>query len=382
MDILILSDLKMLVAQSTGPCVSLYMPSHRAGPETQQDPILFKNLLARAEEGLIAHGLRSPKARELLAPARELLHEPAFWREQSDGLAVFLAADVFHFYRLPLRFAEHLVVAERFHIKPLLPLFVGDGHFFVLALSQNQVRLLEGTPRSVDEIDLEGVPGSLAEAVKVDDLRRHLQFHTRTTGGSGDRPAALHGHDPADEAKERILRFFHRLDEGLREVLRDERAPLVLAGVEYLFPLYREANTYPHLLDEGLAGNPEELNSSELHEMAWALVQPHFLQAQQEAAARYAQLAGTGRTSNEIEEVVGAAYHGRIDVLFAAVGTHQWGRFDAQSGEVEMREEPEPGDEDLVDLASVHTLMSGGAVYAVPHEDMPDSTPVAAIFRY
>jgi hypothetical protein len=30
----------------------------------------------------------------------------------------------------------------------------------------------------------------------------------------------------------------------------------VLAGVEYLLPIYREANTYPHLLAEGIHGNP------------------------------------------------------------------------------------------------------------------------------
>lgn len=33
--------------------------------------------------------------------------------------------------------------------------------------------------------------------------------------------------------------------------------PLVLAGVEYLLPIYRRANTYPYLLDGGVTGNPE-----------------------------------------------------------------------------------------------------------------------------
>lgn len=37
------------------------------------------------------------------------------------------------------------MVDDRFHVTPLLPLLAGDGHFFVLALSQNQIGLLEGT---------------------------------------------------------------------------------------------------------------------------------------------------------------------------------------------------------------------------------------------
>jgi hypothetical protein len=36
----------------------------------------------------------------------------------------------------------------------LLSLFTGNGHFYILALSQNQVRLLEGTRYTVDEISI------------------------------------------------------------------------------------------------------------------------------------------------------------------------------------------------------------------------------------
>ena len=44
-----------------------------------------------------------------------------------------------------LHFDELMVVAPGFHVMPLLALLTGDGLFYVLALSQNQVRLLAGT---------------------------------------------------------------------------------------------------------------------------------------------------------------------------------------------------------------------------------------------
>jgi len=47
-------------------CVSLYMPTHRAGRETEQDPIRYKDLLREAEERLMANGLRSPEVQEML----------------------------------------------------------------------------------------------------------------------------------------------------------------------------------------------------------------------------------------------------------------------------------------------------------------------------
>ncbi len=385
MDNLTLDDLGALEAQDVGPCVSIFMPTHRAGRETQQDPLRLKNLLGEAEARLIDAGLRSPVAREMLEPAQALLDDSAFWRHMSDGLALFAAPGQFHTYRLPLDLEELLVVAPRFHLKPLLPFFSGDGHFFVLALSQDHVRLLEGTRHSVDEIELEGVPTSMAEALPHEDLQAHLQFQTRTgmAQEGGDRAAGFHGHHPDDETKNRILRYFHRVDEGLQDVLRNERSPLVLAGVDYLLPIYREANSYRHLVDdEGITGNPEEMRAEELHAPAWEIVEPRFAAAQRKARDAYAQEAGTGRTSTRLAEVVPAAHYGRVDVLWVALDTQIWGRFDPEAGNLQRREDPEPGDEDLLDLAALQTLSNGGTVYAVDAAGVPGGGPLAALLRY
>ncbi len=385
MDILTLDDFGALEAQDASPCVSIFMPTHRAGRETQQDPLRLKNLLGEAEARLIDAGLRSPVAREVLEPAQALLDESAFWRHASDGLALFAAPGEFHTYRLPLDLEELLIVAPRFHLKPLLPFFAGDGHFFILALSQDHVRLLEGTRHGVDEIELEGVPTSMAESLPHEDLQAHLQFQTRTgmAQEGGDRAAGFHGHDPDDEAKNRILRYFQRLDEGLQEVLRNERSPLVLAGVDYLLPIYREANSYRHLVDdEGITGNPEEMRAEELHTPAWEIVEPRFAAAQRQARDAYAQVAGTGRTSTRVGEVVPAAHYGRVDVLWVSLNSQVWGRFDPETGNIQRREEPEAGDEDLLDLAALRTLSNGGTVYAVDTAGVPGGGPLAALLRY
>jgi len=68
--------------------------------------------------------------------------------------------------------------------------------------------------------------------------------------------------------------------------------------------------------------------------------------------------------------------------LFVAVGLQQWGAFDPDANEVRWHQEIEPGDEDLLDLAAVHTLGNGGSVYAVEPEKAPDDALLAAVFRY
>jgi len=387
MSLLSKSELKTLMEQHGQWCVSIFMPAHRAGVEVQQDPIRLKNLLGHAEERLIESGFRSPDARELLKPAQELLEPAGFWRRQSDGLAIFVSPKVFRTHRLPVDFQELVVVSERFHIKPLLPLLTGDARFYILALSQNEVRLLEGTRYSVEEVDLENVPESHAEALKWDDPERRLQWHTRTgTTTDGTRAAIFHGHGvaSADDPKDYIRRYFRQIDDGVSDLLRDERAPLVLAGVDYVLPLYREANTYQHLLEEGTTGNPEELSAEELHKQAWTILEPYFQRERKEAAAQYQRLAGAESelASNEVQEIVPAAYHGRVETLFVALGFQRWGSFDPDTNTLQVHEEAKPGDEDLLDFAAAHTLLNAGTVYAVEAGKVPDGAPLAAVFRY
>ncbi|HSK85130.1 MAG TPA: hypothetical protein VK902_17285 [Rubrobacter sp.] len=386
MDPLSNQDLEQLVDNPEGPCVSIFLPTHRAGVETRQDPIRLKNLLGEARERLVGtKGLRPTEADEILEQARDLLSEDVFWRYQSDGLALFLSLGEYRFYRLPLAFEQLAVVADRYHLKPLLPLLAGDGRFYVLALSQNAVRLLGASRRSVEEVALgEDVPESLADTLRFDDPEKQLQFHTGTSGGArGGRAAVFHGHGANDDPKDDILRYFRRIDRGVADLLKGREAPLVLAGVDYLLPIYREASTYPRLVDGGVTGNPEELSAEELHERAWKTVEPLFSEAEREATARYAELAGTDRTSRDVREIVSAAYYGRVEALFAASGARRWGAFDPATGEVDLHDEPETGDGDLLDFAAVQTFLNGGVVYVRAPDEMPEKEAGAAcVFRY
>jgi hypothetical protein len=134
------------------------MPTFRTGTESQQNQIRLKNLLRGAEEKVLAAGLRPQEVKEFLEPALTLTTNVLFWRRQSDGLAVFRSRDLFRTFTLPEVFDEALTVAERFHVRPLLPLLQEDRRFYILALSQKELRLLEGTCQNVREIEIESVP--------------------------------------------------------------------------------------------------------------------------------------------------------------------------------------------------------------------------------
>lgn len=383
MDILTKAELEQLMRKEQQWCISIYLPTHRTGTEAQQDPLRLRNLLGEAEKLLSARGVGPRAVQKMLEPARELLQDSHFWQHQSDGLAIFLSSNSGRRYRLPLAFEEQLVVEGRFHIKPLLPLFTGDGQFYILALSQNRIRLLNGTRYSVSEVDIGRVGGSLAEAIPSNDLQANLQLHS-SGSARGDSSATFHGQGGgSDSAKNELLRYFHMVEDGLKEFLQGDRAPLVLAGVEYLLPIYKEANTYPNLIDKVITGNPDLLSAEELHRSAWAIIGPLFQAAQEEAVAHYQQLAGQSseRIADTLEKIVPAAYHGRVETLFVTAGAQQWGVYNPDTNEIELHDPRQAGDEPLLEMAAVQTYLKGGAVYIMGPEDAPGETS-AAVLRY
>jgi len=377
-------DLSALLERSEGKCVSLYMPTVQAGKETRQNPIRFKNLVAKARERLSATQMKAEEADALLEPARRLVPERPFWQSQSTGLAAFISPQGMRTLRLPVQFRERAMVGDRFFIKPLLPLLSGDGRFYVLSLSQNNVRLFEASRYSMSEMELSGVPTNLADALGRDEPEPHLQFHTGTAPRPGKRQAMYYGHGGGvDEDRKKDLRqFFHVVDNGIRDLLPEADAPLVLAGVDYVQYLYRQASDARALVEHGVEGSPDEMRDEELHRRTWELVEPLFARAQEKAVGRYHELAGTGYTAHGVEDVVPMAHQKRVDTLFVAKDVGLWGGLDPRTGEVKEHQEWHPGDEELLDYAAVHTLLSGGTVYVSDADSVPGGPPIAAVLRF
>jgi hypothetical protein len=402
MDILTNRDMEALIEEREGPCVSIYLPTHPVGQEIQQDPVRLKNLLAQAREQLLELDVTPEAADEILAEGQALAPEKAFWEQQSAGLALFLAPGFVDHFRLPQAFEELAVVSDRFHIKPLLPLLADDGLFYALTLSQGGVALYQGVEHALSRVDVAQVPDTLQEVLRFDDPELHLQFHTATGTpgdvgrppagggeGAGSRPAAFHGQGAIEQDdKAEIRRFFQRVDEGISDFLAGQPKPLVLVGVEFLQPLYREANSYPHLVEQGVDQDPGSLDLESLHHQVWDVVEPRLSERRRQAEDDFRRLAGNDdeRATTDVAQVAAAAAVGRVALLFVARGRQVWGTFDAEpaasASAVEIHETRQPGDIDLLDLAAGQTLAHGGLVYVVDPDAVPQSDDLAAVLRY
>lgn len=378
-------DIRDLLQIPDSPCVSIYMPTFRAGAETQQNPIRFKNLLRSVQERFEAQGMRDADAAELLTPLRELVDDQAFWQTQSDGLALFFSPGTFRAFRIPADVSELAVVENRFHLKPLFSLLNSDGRFYILAISLKNIRLIAATRHRAEEVELPpDVPRSFEEALGPL-TRNYTQLQAGTSTRTVSRSPIFHGHGTAeDDLKAEMQQFFNLADKALLKHM-DRSLPVVLAGVEYLLPRYKGTTEHPRVLDEGLTGNAEGLSPSELRDMALEIVEPILNEDRRKDTERYGDLMGSGRASSRYEEILPAAHDGRIDTFFVARGVRLWGSYDITSRKASVQKDQsqqQNGQEDLLDLAAVQTFLNGGNVYAVPQEEIPDGQTMAAIFRY
>lgn len=213
-----------------------------------------------------------------------------------------------------------------------------------------------------------------------------MQYRSSFAGSgrdSGGHAVIFHGQGiGTDTLKDDILRYFQQIDHGLHPILHDQEAPLVLAAVDYLQPLYQEANSYPFLLEQGLAGNPDRLSDKGLRELAWTIAESSLNEEQKAAADSYQELEGTERISQDLGEIARAAGAGRILSLFIASDEELWGTFDATTMALDTHSSARAGDEELLDRLAVQTLLHDGVVYAVEQARVPGGALAAAIFRY
>jgi hypothetical protein len=188
----------------------------------------------------------------------------------------------------------------------------------------------------------------------------------------------------AEEQEAGIEHYLSLVDNGLKKIFHEQQAPLVLAGVDYLLPIYRKVSDYPHIMPEGITGSPEHLRSEELQAVAWPVVEAYFRQEMEQTVAQYRQLAGTDQATDDIEAIVVAAVNGRVEKLVLAVDTQVWGQFNRATGEVVYYQEGQPKEDHLplLDFAAMQTLQNGGTVFALSQAEMPTESAVTAIFRY
>jgi len=376
------NEVKKWAAITAKPAITIYVPTQRAG-DYEKSRIHLKNAIQEVEKELDEYDLKPPRQKALLDPIRELLEDTDFWANQSDTLLLLRSEDDFEQYRLPVVIDQMVQVADTFYLHPTLPAVGGDYRFFVLALSQNEVRFFEGHrysmfPVKVNDLVPENKQEMLADL--ADDAR--LQHHS--AGTASDENAIFHGQGSHKDLDDNTVeKFLRAVDDGLMEMLHDETPPLVIAGDEAVAARYRSLSNYPNVWAKNVPGNPEEKDPVLLHEEAMNALQSDFDSHKEDTKKNFGNALSEGDASMMTDDIVRAAGDGRIKTLFLVKGAHEWGRYDPSIRKVAHMDKPQAGATDLIEYAAMQTFLQGGRVYQVDRSDMPRPTgSLNAVFRY
>ena len=373
------AELQTLNNAQAYPCVSIYLPTHEAGREIRQDPIRLKNQLSEAENQLSQLD-DSLDIEKLLKPASDLLENQDFWQHQQAGLSLFLSPGSFYYYRLPLTFEAFTSVGKKFYTQPLVPLLSEDSQFYILAASQNKVALYQATHHHVRTVDLGSTPRSLEVALQYDDPEESFQGHG--TGRSGSRQI-FHGQGSGKDSENTdILRFFQLVADGVEKVLAGQTVPLVFVGVDFLFPLYQQANKYPHLIDKAVGFQPDQLSAEEVRDRALEVIEPYFNANREEAMEKYGSLLDKNQATQDIAQILNAAANGQIETLIVAKDAKLWGTFDSKSRKVTYHSEQQSDSQELIDWAIACALQTGAEVYSISRDQLPVDADAVATLRY
>jgi hypothetical protein len=228
-------------------------------------------------------------------------------------LAVLGASGLFRVYRLQRPLPELVVVADSFHMKPLMRILQSADRYQVLGLNRQQIKLFEGNHDALDEIELaQGVPRTITEALGEELTEPHLTVGSYGTGARG--PAMRHGHgSKKDEVDIDAERFFRAVDRAILEHhSRAAGLPLILAALPEYHTLFRHLSQNPFLMADGIDTHPDALPADALRERAGRVVEPQYLARLTGLVEQFGVANSTGLGSDELKLVAEAAVAGGL----------------------------------------------------------------------
>lgn len=390
MPILTEEQFKKLANFDNKPCVSIYIPTQRAGKDVLEEKSKgdLKSQWKKVVEKLKTMNVSQEKIDQLGKPVENLLGDRNFWRHQSDGLAIFVADGFFEHFTLPVNFETYSYVSDHFYVKPLIPMLNRDERFYLLSLQLEDVKLYEATQYSIGEVEVEDlVPSQLEDRVGYDYEEKHQKHKTQRNniGANPGGTSTQHGYEAADkDRKNEIERFFRAVDKGIYGILHNENVPLVVACQDAYFPWYKEVSRYKHLYPVVVPGNPEADYDSmfDLHEAAVNVLEPHFRKELDKKVEQFKEL-NPERTSASVSDILPAIYEGKVDTLFLQNREDLWGNYNENMSSVQVDDQESSANLSLMNLAAKKVIEQGGQVFLMEREFMPNKeSKMNAVYRY
>jgi hypothetical protein len=256
-------------------------------------------------------------------------------------VALFFSKELCGFLPLPLHTASFTIVADSFHVKPVLKWLQRDRPFALLLMKKESAYLFYGS---------------------MTELKLQERFSYRQ----------LVGFDG----------IFNSLDRAVYELLQKDKLPLVLAGPAHFVEPFLEVCQYTKTIQDVITEEEEWMSRDRLLESANLVMEPFKDQYEDQLIKKYWTAKTAHRTSSHLSEIVVYALDGAVKHLFINESLNIWGKIDHKTGLFDYKaSKVDLKDDDLLDDLAQIVLRQQGLVTTLPSDKMPEGHSAVAILR-
>jgi len=370
-----------IIFESVGPFVSLYQATHRHSPENKQDKIKFRNSLRTIENSLQQTCSRN-MMNIIMDPFYQIEKDQALWNRTLDGLAILASQHNCIVYKLQRPVEDLLIIADSFHIKPLLRNFQSGDNYQLLGLNRNKFSLYEGNRYGIRQIELDPeTPLTMKEVLGDEHTEPHLSH--RSTGRAGGF-TVFHGQggkkDDMDTDTEKYFKYVDRF--VFKNYSEKSRLSLILVATAENLGIFKKLTRNSYLMEASIKISPESMEEEQLKANAWELIEPIYLAKTKELVDSFEAAKAKLFGSDNLEQIAQAAIEKRVKIVLVEADRIIAGKIDINTGKIELSGESlEPIYDDVLDDIAEIVLKNKGEVVVLPKERMPCATGAAAIYR-
>lgn len=326
-------DLNMLNVSSKGPMISLYLSKDEAILDQKSIIERWKELLNKAEFYLLKDYTRS-YVNEFMRKLRDIDYI-AKLEALDKGFIIFYSEEGFDgnvgFIRVQSSITDLVVVADSYHIKPLIRIKNNVRGFFIVTMSSRVINVL---------IENSG------HLIKLDSYRNE---------------PGIDGNNKKDSKD-----FFLNASQELNKLFAAYRLPIVLAGVKDHITHMKKLVSQSMLIDEAIIGNVEKMKSIELRERVYKILTPYYDHQELSAIKELEIAMSRDQAVTYLEDIAISAVLGKITKLFVVENRFVWGSINKRTGELFITpRQVNAHDDDVLDDLCQLVLSKGGEVVVV-----------------